>query len=63
MPSDHKKILNAAKADDNKVRFTVSLTPSVLEEFKEACTSEEASFSAVIESMIKDFLESYNKKK
>lgn len=63
MPVDHKKILNSAKADDNKVRFTITLSPAVLDEFKGACDAEKASYSSVIESLIKDFLESFKKKK
>lgn len=63
MPVDHKKILTSAKADDNKVRFTITLTPAVLDDFKGVCDSEKASYSSVIESLIKDFLESVKKKK
>ena len=63
MPVDHKKILSSAKADDNKVRFTITLSPSTLERFKDLCDAEAASYSSVIESLIKDFLESAQKKK
>lgn len=63
MPVDSKKILDSAKADTNKVRFTIVLSPEVLDSFKAACDNENASYSSVIESLVKDFLGSYSNKK
>lgn len=63
MALDPKKILDDARQGDNKVRFTITLTPAVIEEFKEFCNRESASYSSVIESLIKDFLKEAKKKK
>lgn len=63
MPTDSKEILKRAKESNNKVRFNFTLTASVLREFKEYCDKDGASYSSVIEELIKDFLYPETRKK
>lgn len=56
MAIDRTKIIEKAKESDNKVRFTITLSPGLLREFREDCDRNKASYSAIIEELIKDFL-------
>lgn len=62
MAIDAKDILKKA-AKGSKKTYAISLDEMVMEAFKKECEKQRAKYSPIIEELIKEFLESSNKKK
>ena len=62
MAIDAKRIMEKALKGSRKT-YAISMDESLMEAFREHCESKGAKYSSVIEELIKEFLESSNKKK
>jgi hypothetical protein len=63
MSIDAKTILERLSKAENKKKYTLTLTPSLMEAFQTECEKQGYGYSPVIEELIKEFLESSKKKK
>ena len=62
MATDSRKIINRVAKAELKKRYTITLTPSLMESFQDECKKQGVSYSPVLEELIKEFLDSAKKK-
>ena len=60
MPVDSRKIVKDAKDDSGKERFTVTISPDTLAEFKKRCDKEKTSYSAIVQKLMVEFINGFS---